>query len=114
MEILAANYAQARAILMAEIQQGPEGEQKDVARVLYKSIVDYARSRAEAPKIDPGTPSTQGPAVQAELAREKFIALTQARKGIDASDAFNKMVDRLSGANNALRLLLCGYGSFRR
>jgi len=101
--LLAGNNVKAREILAAEITQGRDGDQKDVARLLYRTIPDSQRSR-NSPRtsntpasFDPGTPSSRGEPVQAEQAREKFMELVQAGKRVDAVDAFNAMAKAYPG-----------------
>ena len=91
MQIFVGNDVQARGILEAEITKGPDGDQKDLARLIYRTITDLRRLRTEA-KFDAGPLASNGAAVQAEQAREKFELLANQGKRMDAIDAFKAFV----------------------
>ena len=88
--VLAGNPAKAREVLQAAITAGPDGEQKDVARLFYATIPSSGRARNATP-FDPGAPASNGEAVQAEQTREKFVQLVITGKRLDAVDAFKAM-----------------------
>jgi hypothetical protein len=72
-QIMAGQFLQARTTLLAEWQTAPEGEQKDLARVLWSEVPPVRHGRGEK-EPDIGLPKSETPAVQAEKLRARIGA----------------------------------------